>query len=222
MESGRGLSMKTTQFWLIRHGETQWNAEKRLQGWLDIPLNTEGIQQAERLRDYLSSSFDVRVDAVVSSDLVRAFDTAQIAASQFDRTVVPCADLRERNFGIYAGRDWAALNDEHGKHARVNFRDPHQLVEQGETLHGFDERVGKAFENLAQRYAGLNVMAFAHGGVIDIAWRRASGLSLEAPRGDPILNTSINHFSIDQRGNWSLINWGQSEHLEFSALDDIG
>jgi probable phosphoglycerate mutase len=213
--------MKMTQFWLIRHGETQWNALQRLQGWRDIPLNAQGVQQAERLGDYLRSSFDVRVDAVVSSDLVRAFDTAQIAASHFGVPVVACADLRERNFGIYEGRDWASLNGEQNGQGGLNFRDPHQAVEQGETLHRFDERIGTAFEVLAQRYAGQNVVAFAHGGVIDIAWRRASGLSLEAPRLGLILNTSINHFSIDQSGNWSLVNWGQAEHLESSTLDDI-
>lgn len=213
--------MKATQFWLIRHGETQWNAQQRLQGWRDIPLNVQGIQQAERLRDYLRSAFEVRVDAVVSSDLERAYDTAQIAASHFGVPVAACADLRERNFGIYEGRDWASLHGEPDGQAGLNFRDPHQAVEQGETLLRFDERIAAAFDSLAQRYSGRNVLAFAHGGVIDIAWRRASGIALDAPRQGPILNTSINQFSIDPSGRWSLINWGQAEHLESSTLDDL-
>ncbi|HEY9279446.1 MAG TPA: histidine phosphatase family protein [Eoetvoesiella sp.] len=214
--------MSTTQFWLIRHGETQWNIEKRLQGWLDIPLNDRGVGQAERLGDYLRSPlFDVQVDVVVSSDLSRALDTARIAAGHFGKPVEACAQLRERSFGIYEGWDWAALNGESSGQAGLNFRDPHQLIERGETLHDFGIRIGKAFEDLAQRYKGQNIVAFAHGGVIDVAWRKASRLSFQAPRLDLILNTSINHFAIDEDHNWNIINWGQAEHLDIAALDDI-
>src|SRR3546814_10221871 len=98
--------MHTTQFWLIRHGETQWNAERRLQGSLDIPLNTTGIEQAERLGPYLRSPlFDTRIDTVVSSDLGRAYDTALAAAGHFQLPIERNQRLRERCYGIYEGQD---------------------------------------------------------------------------------------------------------------------
>ncbi len=211
--------MSTTQFWLVRHGETEWNAIRRLQGWLDIPLSPIGIKQAEQLGDYLRSpSFQTPIDIVASSDLSRAYETARIAASHFGLPIEGSRDLRERSYGIYEGQEWASLND---AQAGVNFHDPRQDVEQGESLRDFSARIVKAFEALAQRYKGRNILVFAHGGVIDIAWRRAGRLSLDAQRVDPILNASINHFSIDGNNDWQIVDWGRVGHLETTALDDI-
>ena len=96
--------MKTSHFWLIRHGETAWNAARRLQGWRDIALNNTGVEQARHLARYLSSpDFTGRVDAVVSSDLSRAHETARVAAGHFGHPVITTPLLRERNFGIYEG-----------------------------------------------------------------------------------------------------------------------
>lgn len=214
--------INTTQFWLIRHGETQWNADKRLQGWMDIPLNSIGIKQAQRLAEHLrSASFDAPIDLVLSSDLARAAETARIAAVHLGFPVQVCAQLRERGFGIYEGQDWVALDGLKGAHG-LDFRDPDQLIEQGETLNAFQGRISAAFEDLAQRYKGRNILVFSHGGVIDIVWRKVSKTSIQAPRLDLILNTSINHFSIDEDRNWRAIDWGQIAHLETEALDDIG
>ncbi|TEA71712.1 histidine phosphatase family protein [Allopusillimonas soli] len=210
----------TTQFWLIRHGETQWNAERRLQGWKDVPLNDTGIRQAERLALGLRPPhFDTDVDVIVSSDLGRAHETARIAASHLGRPIETAAGLRERNYGIYEGRDWAWLKGAHGP--GINFLDPGQLLEQGESLAQFHDRIGQAFAELARRHAGKNVLVFSHGGVIDICWRLASGLGLDAPRRDPVLNTSINYFCIHDDGRWQLLDWGCVSHLEDAALDDV-
>lgn len=214
--------MTSTQFWLIRHGETQWNADRRLQGALDVPLNTTGIEQAQRLGAYLRSpSFDARIDAIVSSDLGRALETARIAAEHFDLTIALDPELRERCYGIYEGRDWASLNGERAGQPVVDFRQPELAVENGESLSAFAARVEKAFQNLAQHYVGKNVMVFSHGGVIDIAWRLTSGATLDAPRPAPILNASINCFAIDPAGDWRALEWGQTNHLVAAALDDV-
>ncbi len=214
--------MSMTHFWLIRHGETQWNAAKRLQGWLDIPLSPVGIKQAEQLADYLRSpSFGVPIDTVVSSDLSRAFETARIATSHLGLTIEATPQLRERSYGIYEGKDWATLDSMHSNGKGFDLRDPEQEIDQGEALHAFSARISEAFENLAQRYRGKNVLVFAHGGVIDIAWRKVEQLPLGAPRAHPILNASINQFSIDLDLQWKMTDWGQIEHLEIAAQDDI-
>lgn len=214
--------MNTTRFWLIRHGETQWNADRRLQGWLDIPLSAVGVQQARQLGSYLRSlSFGAKIDLVVASDLTRAYDTARDAAGHFGLPIERHAGLRERCYGVYEGQDWALLNGKHEGGLPVNFRDPDQAIEQGETLRVFSSRIAQAFEGLAQDHIGKNIMVFSHGGVIDIAWRIANKLPLDAVRPDPILNASINQFAIDADRGWHMHEWGQTEHLDMAALDDV-
>lgn len=214
--------MSATCFWLIRHGETEWNADKRLQGWLDIPLSPEGIKQAEQLRNALRPPLLASsVDVIVSSDLCRASQTAQIATSHLGLPIQANPALRERCYGIYQGQDWVTLNAMLAQPDGVSFRTPHQAIEDGETLFEFDTRINAAFEGLAKRHPGQNILVFSHGGVIDIAWRRASQLSLAIQRHTPILNTSINQFSIDENGHWTMLDWGQTGHLETNALDDV-
>ena len=213
--------MSATQFWLIRHGETQWNADRRLQGWRDVALNATGIEQARCVAAYLgSSSFTPKIDVVLSSDLGRALNTARIGAAHLQQTIETDALLRERNYGIYEGQDWAELKVDPGRTQGVDFDDPGQAVENGESLRAFNDRIVAAFEALAQRHASRNVLVFTHGGVVDIVWRRASQLSLQAPRPEPILNGSINHLSIDHENRWSLVDWGITQHLESVVLSD--
>jgi probable phosphoglycerate mutase len=213
--------MYKTHFWLIRHGETEWNALRRLQGWLDIPLSETGRQQARQLGSFLqSSSFDHTIHAVVSSDLSRASETARLAIGHRYGGVYERAELRERCYGIYEGRDWSLLNGTDPERPHVNFRQLNQPVEGGESLAQFAARIRKALESLARDYAGQNVMVFAHGGVIDIAWRLSGNVALDAPRPSPIVNTSINQFSIDGQNTWEQIAWAQVPHLD-DALDDV-
>lgn len=212
--------MNTSHFWLIRHGETAWNAAMRLQGWRDIALNDAGIDQARHLGRHLSSpDFTARIDAVISSDLSRAHETARLAAGHFGHPVVVTPSLRERNFGIYEGHELVMQDNGRAGLTGFDLRCPHSPVEQGESLSEFAQRVQDAFESLAREYAGRNIMVFAHGGVIDIAWRLSQQLGLEAFRAEPIVNTSINQFSIGADGRWTMMEWGQIGHLVVAASD---
>src|SRR3546814_13321006 len=102
--------VNTTQFWLIRHGETQWNAEKRLQGWLDIPLSEVGLQQARRLGGYLrSASFSTSIDLVIASDQGRAYETAVRAASRTRCPIARPHNARERYRRVDEGHYWACV-----------------------------------------------------------------------------------------------------------------
>src|SRR5690606_12136170 len=99
-----------THFWLIRHGETDWNALRKLQGWRDIALNDAGIRQAQVLAQALQAkSFSHRIDTVYSSDLIRAYETARIATAHFGLPIQTSAGLRERSFGIMEGSDWQSI-----------------------------------------------------------------------------------------------------------------
>lgn len=212
--------MESTHFWLIRHGETEWNANRRLQGWLDIPLSDIGFQQARQLATHLQGVTEPKFAAVLTSDLSRASETARIATEHLSLPLITSEQLRERNYGIYQGMDWAALTEGLAEQ-RVDLRDPAQAVEGGESFEEFATRITTAFEAYAREYAGQHVLVFAHGGVVDIAWRRAEGHALTVKRPGTILNTSINVFDVHPDGSWEMGAWNQVAHLDTPSLDDV-
>src|SRR5690554_7099983 len=159
IQKGQSTTMSTSNFWLIRHGETKWNAGKRLQGWRDIALNETGIEQARHLAQHLSSAnFTDPIDVIVSSDLSRAHETATIAAGHFGHPVVVTPNLRERKFGVYEGHSLVMQENGQAGLADFDLRCPHTPVDQGETLTQFAQRVQDAFEALATEYPGRNIM----------------------------------------------------------------
>jgi|GEM_PF-279373 len=231
-----------TEFWLIRHGETAWNAKQKLQGWVNIPLNEVGRQQAQNLQRFFQlENICAQFDTVISSDLDRAIETATIALEHRQLPVLTDERLRERSYGIYEGQHWRGLMrplqpnsdaqasatlqtqadntglaaNEDSPTAAPNLRDPNQLVPEGESLFQFHQRITTALEDLAQQHVGQRVAIFAHGGVIDIVWRRTHDLDLTVQRPRPIPNTSINHFKIlPAVAQWQPIRWEITDHLE--------
>lgn len=204
-----------TRFCLIRHGETDWNSERRVQGQIDIGLNAAGEAQARALAAGLARySFA----AAYSSDLLRASDTAQIATAGLGLAVSPAPALRERHFGVLQGltMDEAVLRYP-AIHRQHQARSLDSDYRGGETLAGFARRVMAGLSEMAARHAGQTVLAFTHGGVLDIVYRAATGRALEAPRDFLLPNAAVNWLEHDD-GLWRLISWGDCGHLE-SALD---
>lgn len=208
-----------TEIWLIRHGETDWNAQQRLQGWADIPLNETGKNQALAVRRYIQSQ-QLHVDHVISSDLIRAAETAQIAFDLPLSQVTRYNSLRERNYGVYEGELWQELMAVDTQNVpEINLRSPTQDIPQGENLTVFNTRILNAFNELSQNYAGKRLAVFAHGGVIDIVWRQLNQVDLFTQRPQPIPNASVNQFTIDTDTIWKNVHWAQHHHLE-DTLED--
>jgi len=134
-----------TTLLLVRHGETDWNAERRWQGHADVPLNARGREQARVLAERLAT--DGRVDAVYSSDLSRARDTAEIVARRFGITVVADPDLREIDVGSREGR----TGETDGPW-------------DGEPQEAHAARVLGAVRRIAERHPGERVLVVTHGG----------------------------------------------------------
>ena len=204
-----------TRFCLIRHGETDWNSERRVQGQIDISLNAAGIAQARALGAGLTAH---GFAAAYSSNLLRAWETARIATAGLGLTVSPAPTLRERNFGVLQGLTMAEAALLHPDVYRQHLvRSLLSDYRGGETLAGFARRVMDGLGQMASRHAGETVLGFTHGGVLDIVYRVATGRALEAPRDFLLPNAAFNW--LEQRGGrWRLISWGDCEHLE-SALD---
>ncbi|MBU0752456.1 MAG: histidine phosphatase family protein [Gammaproteobacteria bacterium] len=200
-----------TRICFVRHGETDWNAEKRIQGHIDVPLNETGRAQA------MATAFGVAhhsFAALYASDLGRAWQTAQAAAERLGLDVRPAPGLRERNYGIFQGltaEEGAQLHP--SAHARYAARDTGYDFETGESLHSFADRVVAGVEWLVRHHAGQTILAVSHGGVLDIIYRKATGRTLEAPRDFKIPNCALNWFVIDAHG-WHLQSWADRHHLE--------
>lgn len=205
-----------TRFCLVRHGQTDWNGEKRIQGQIDVDLNAAGEAQARAARRGLAAhSFA----AVYSSDLRRAWRTAQIATAGLDVAVTPAPTLRERHFGVLQGvTPHEASIQRPQAHRHHMARTPDYDFETGESLIQFAARIKTELEALAARHAGQTVLAFTHGGVLDVTYRAVTGQALEKPRDFPLPNAAFNWLERDSNG-WRLISWGECSHLQ-QALDE--
>ncbi len=212
-----------THIVLIRHGETAWNAERRLQGHIDIALNSEGLRQADALAAALAPE---QVDAIYASDLLRAYQTAQALARLQDLPVQADPALRERCYGGFEGLLYAEIEQRFPREfAAWQSRNIDSVMPSGvreaETFRQFYQRCTGAILALAARHPGQRLALVAHGGVLECAYRAARGLSLETPRNFPVLNASVNRFTV-QAGVLTLQSWGEVGHLRQDALDELG
>ena len=214
----------TTSILLIRHGETAWNAVRRLQGHIDIPLNEEGQRQAAALADALAAE---PLHAVISSDLQRALRTAQAVAGQqaVQHTVQQDPQLRERCYGVFEGMLYADIERTYpAEFAAWQARDIDAVMPSGErvaeSFRQFFQRCMDGIGAWAARYPGRTIAIVAHGGVLECAYRAATGMALDSPRDFQVKNASINRFTFDN-GKLALQSWGETAHLEQLVLDDI-
>lgn len=212
-----------SEFWFVRHGETDWNLARRLQGWQDTPLNDTGLGQAARLAQRLrEDALRAPFAALYSSDLRRARSTAQAVSAAIGLPVRIEHGIRERNFGVLEGLEYDTLDETAPEAAAAwRSRDPERPLKGGETLGGFNTRVLYTVEELARRHAGGHrILVVTHGGALDIIWRRASGIALSEPRHTKMPNAAINRVRIDDQG-WQMLDWGDDSHIAEPARDDV-
>jgi len=150
-----------TTFLLVRHGETDWNAEGRLQGQTDRPLSHFGRQQARQLAEELEGE---EFEAIYSSDLARARETAEIVSEQLGLTVALDPDLREKDWGTWEGLTGVERD-------RVEFV--------GESTEAHQERILGALRRISERHRGdVSVLVITHGGSMRRVQTAAMGLAL--------------------------------------------
>jgi probable phosphoglycerate mutase len=210
----------TTTLWLIRHGETAWNAAGRMQGHTDIPLNETGLEQADMLGVRIKTEHQrAPFGALWVSDLARARQTAEPASQFTGLPLLLDPELRERNYGILEGLTRAEIAEEQPEaSAAIKARQIDYQIPEGESIRQFAERVDRVLRGIAHRHSGQQVLVVCHGGVLDIAWRLATGQGLEVPRDHTLLNASINRIAFD--GNaFSMVNWGDVSHLDPGILE---
>lgn len=161
-----------TEILLARHGQTAWNAERRWQGHADVPLDPLGRAQARDLAERLAHE---RLDAIYSSDLSRARETAAAVGARHGLPVQTLAELREIDVGSWSGRTTAEIQQADPE-ARERVRERGYGWEDGETPAQMQERALAAVRRIATEHDGGRVLAVAHGGVIRAIRAAAAGI----------------------------------------------
>ena len=211
------ISPQATLICLVRHGETAWNAEGRVQGQTDVPLNAVGTAQAGAVGAALAGE---RFAAIYSSDLTRVRQTAEPAAQRLGLAVRCDAALRERHYGMFETHTYAEVRERFPEdYARFRKKELDYDFRGGESLRLFNERALGCVRSLAVRHPGETILVFTHGGVLEMVYRHANALGLSAPREFGIPNAAINWVEVAGE-SWSVHQWAQCAHLE-SAIDDL-
>lgn len=172
----KGLVLLATRIYLVRHGETVWNAVGKFQGHTDVPLSEIGRDQTKKLAARLSNE---KILAFYSSDLSRAKETAQILAEPHGLPVDYIPDLREINFGRWEGLTIKEISETYGDITTKWWASPlSTTIPDGENLQDVVVRCERALSRIIEKHEGDNVVIAAHGGVIRVIIGLALGLDL--------------------------------------------
>ncbi len=211
------MQQEHTRIIAVRHGETAWNVDTRVQGQLDIALNQTGERQARRVGQALAEE---PIDAIYASDLQRAWHTAQAIAHASGSTLHAQVLLRERHFGVFQGKTYAEIEDLWPEESRRwRERQAHWAPDGGESLQTMYLRVAQIAGQLASAHLGGQIVLVAHGGVLDMLYRLATRQDVQSPRTWQLGNASINRLLWNAQG-FSLVGWSDTRHLEDLSRDE--
>jgi probable phosphoglycerate mutase len=200
----------STRFVVVRHGQTQWNVEARVQGHRDSPLTAQGLEQAEAIGKRLARE---HFDVLVASDLGRAMQTAQRIAAHCGLPIAADPRLRERDFGEGEGLSYEEIDARWPNvFSRTAEVDPDLAIPGGESRRQFHDRIHQAFESLARKHDGRRVLVVSHGGVLTSLYRVIHGIPVARPHRVSISNASYSAVVFDADA-WTLEAWDDVAHL---------
>jgi len=200
-----------THFVVVRHGETRWNLEQRMQGHFDSPLTAVGRAQAEAIARRLAA--ETRFGLLVASDLGRARDTARAIGAATGHEVLTDARLRERHWGAGEGLTYAEIAERYPDAFRPDHEvDPDYAVPGGESRRAFFARAAEAFAALTRAHPAERIIVVTHGGVVAALWRHIHRIPIAAAHRVAIGNASYNAVSFEA-GAWTVHAWDDANHL---------
>jgi probable phosphoglycerate mutase len=202
----------------VRHGQSTWNHERRIQGQLDPPLSEDGRRQAARLGRRLGPR---RLAGFYTSDLKRAFETAQLIGRSLAIEPTPIPELREIFLGEWEGLRTVEIAERYPQAWTAWQEEPNwDLVPGGESAALFEARVAAALESIFNRHERGEVLVVTHGGVIQIALGRVVGRPSRGLFPFKIQNASI---SVIERTSGRVVVGGVNDiaHLESGSETDV-
>ena len=211
------LADVTTTLIIIRHGETEWNRERRIQGHLDSALTPKGFAQAHACAARLAPE---KIDAVVTSDLYRAQHTAKILTTGRALSMTSEATLRERSFGAGEGMTYAEMDSKYPQiFAQTSLVDAEFTLPEGETRADFHARVKTSIEKLVAAHTGKCLLIVTHGGVLGVIYRWLNKMPIASAQRVAIPNVAYNRISAAPDG-WKIEVWADTRHLLDHTVED--
>jgi probable phosphoglycerate mutase len=205
------MEIGTTELVVVRHGETAWNADGRIQGHQVVPLNERGRDQAVLLGKRLASE---KVEAIYSSDLLRTMETAEAISQVVQLEILKEAGLREWSLGVLEGRRPEDSRSDYPDVVEAyERRDPDGEIPGGETIRDRYARTTSCLRRIARDEAGRCVVVVSHGGVLDDLYRMVNEIPLEKERDFDLYNGGIHRFDVTD-DQWTMTVWGDIEHLK--------
>ena len=210
------MENKRTRFYLIRHGETDWNKAGRYQGRTNIDLNAEGREQARLLGERFRF---LPLDALYVSPLNRAVETANEVARTTGITPVTDEHFIEINFGEWEGHTIEELSEKFGSAYTDFFRDPfdHPVPGEGSFQNAMDRAI-EGFNILAERHKGQNVAIISHGGLLRVMLVGLLEMGDAFYRKTWMTNTSVTMLDVMPDGRKLLMTLNDKAHLEMAEL----
>ncbi|RJQ27914.1 MAG: alpha-ribazole phosphatase [Peptococcaceae bacterium] len=203
---------------LVRHGETIWNATMRYQGHTDIPLSENGLRQAEMLSKKLAGE---KISSFYASDLQRAYRTAEILAAPYGLPVVKTAALRELNFGVWEGLTAKQIKEGYAQMFKEWWSAPLTTrISEGETLAEVVERCLVTLQEIVSRHKGEQVVVVSHGGTIRCIVGSVLGMNLNQYWRLRLDNTALSIIDFPEWDKGILALYNDCSHLsELDAAD---
>ena len=194
-----------TRVSIVRHGETEWNLEDKMQGILDSPLTPKGIALAKELGEKLAG---MKFSSIYTSDLGRAWDTAKYINEKLNLKIVPDKRLRERDMGIFATHDWAYVKEHYPDDFKKAVSDDMEYrIPDGQSKQDYVQQIQEFMTFVTEQHPGENILVVTHRGWVDFFMRLVLGISVNARRCFKVGNTSLNVFSFE-KGRWMLERFG--------------
>ena len=202
--------MKETEIILIRHGETEWNSQLRMQGHSNSALSAVGRGQIQALGEWMKN---VPFDHIYSSDSLRARQTAEAITQYSGDTLQFDQRIREKNLGVFEGLTSIEARERHPEIYRLfKTGGANYVIDEGESTQQVLDRALEFIEEIRLRHPEKRVVMVTHGGVVRVLMKHTLGLSLDAPTSFLINNTGI--FRLVWNEKWLVSQMGGVSHLE--------
>ena len=202
--------MKETEIILIRHGETEWNSQQRMQGHSNSDLSSVGQVQIQALGQWMKNA---PFDHIYSSDSLRAKQTAE-AITQFSGHELKIdLRLREKNLGVFEGLTSEEARERHPEVFRLfKTAGSKYVIDEGESTQQLQDRALEIVDEIRIKHPEEHVLLVTHGGFIRVVMKHSLGLSLETPTRFLIRNTGV--FRLVWEDKWIVSQMGGVSHLE--------